>query len=47
MTTLTLLTDNDKTLNHLKNILKLMKGVTLIPTTNHEIVSQENKKTSI
>lgn len=47
MATLTLLIDNNKTLNHLKNILKLMKGVILIPKANHEIVSQENKKTSI
>lgn len=30
MTTLTLQIDNDTVLNHLKSVLKLMKGVTII-----------------
>lgn len=44
MATLTLLIDNDKTFNNLKNILKLMKGVTILPAVNHKTVSRKNTK---
>lgn len=36
MATLTLNIDNDTLFNNLKNVLKLMKGVTIIPTYDNE-----------
>lgn len=44
MATLTLNIENDTVFNNLKNVLKLIKGVTIIPTVYEDKSSSDDKK---
>lgn len=44
MATLTLNIENDTVFNNLKNVLKLIKGVTIVPTMKEDKASSYDKK---
>lgn len=44
MATLTLQVDNNTVLNNLKSILKLIKGVTIVPSANSDTISKSPSK---